>query len=96
MTTRAKVRALAKKLGVTIEGEWNLCAPDGYRFAGTGTHVCVFEPQIPFDEFIPGSRNNRRPNKAEIELAWESALSDLTYGLEQCPPDCECRDEEGK
>jgi hypothetical protein len=90
MTTREKVRKLARKLGVIVDTErFELLAPDGYRFKATETHSIVFEPQIPVEEFVPGGQN-RRPNKAEVELGWKSALADLEFGLEPCPADCNC------
>lgn len=86
---KKQVRAAAKRLGVTVDFEtWNLDAPEGKRFAGTGTHGTVFEPW-----------SVMRPDGVEvlgndqIAIALKNALADLEDGLEDCPHDCECRDE---
>jgi hypothetical protein len=91
MKTKQKVKKLAKELGCNLDPDtYEITAPNGYRFKATETHAVVFEPWI--EGFIAGKRN-RPANTQEIEQAWQGALSDLEFGIEPCPSDCECRDE---
>jgi hypothetical protein len=78
-TGMQKIRALAKKMRVEIASnhtEIAIYSPKGYRFAGTGTHVCVHE--------------HHGVILWKLEAIKET-LEDLKEGLERCPKNCACK-----
>jgi hypothetical protein len=81
--TMADLRAKCKKLHIELDAEpyhaYALYAPKGQRFSATGTHVLV--------------SNHNGVKEWKIE-AINRLMEDLTYGLEKCPKNCECREDD--
>jgi hypothetical protein len=81
MTEHQLIEA-AEKLGcaVIVGGgrykEIEICAPNGFVFATTGTHSVVGE-YTPFD----------KPVQVRAGM-----MEDISKGLKPCPHDCECRE----
>jgi|2_EtaG_2_1085320.scaffolds.fasta_scaffold99530_3 hypothetical protein len=86
MTTRQKVFATAKEMGVTVEqntAKWGMSevlleAPKGYHFMSMGIHSICAEYEAGHDP-----------------VPWKGALEDLDYGIEKCDNMCEYWNEDG-
>lgn len=84
MATRKQFMARCKELGVTVEDDGSslvASAPKGKHFACRDLHMLSIDYDSP-----PGAWK-----KAD---AYQDLMDDLSYGLEDAPEDCDCRDEE--